>query len=99
MAKPFIELTTTDAQFQREVNKALKVEIDSYMRKVARAASSPMRTILNDELRKHPTVQSVAHGDLRGHFGLVDGADRIGDIIDFWVSGLEVKLEAAIMMY
>ena len=92
MAKPLIEITTTDKQFQRAFNKALKVQVVSYMNKVAVSAEKPIKDILRKNLKNHRVVESVASGELRGHFGLVHSTARISDIIDFWVDGLEIKV-------
>tara|TARA_Y100000593_G_C4285840_1_gene325408 strand:- start:684 stop:1331 length:648 start_codon:yes stop_codon:yes gene_type:complete len=77
-------------KFKEDVIKELKRKVKLAGVVIAKNSENAIRILLRTRLSASPTVQSLVGGELRGHFGLVDGDVRISNIIDLWCNALNV---------
>lgn len=91
MAKVSLDLIGSDAEIERAILKQLKSEVDKRMDRVLQAIITPIRGLVQKALMQQPEVESLAGGVLAAEFGLPDGQNRIADIINFWVSNIQVR--------
>ena len=77
-------------KFERDVMRELKKKIKLSGIVIAKRVENAIRMLMSIRLNAAPEVQSIASGELRAQFGLVDGEVRINSIIDLWISALNV---------
>jgi len=91
MAKGTVELIQTDTFIQKGLNKQLLPLIDKLIKTASTKAKSGIQRLLRSAILRQPEVESVLGGQLRLEFGLPDGSRRIDDILNTWISNVELK--------
>ena len=77
--------------FKKEIEKEVVLRIQSSINNITEAIEIALQTLVKLRLYEAPEVDSLASGELRHQFGLVDGASRISNIIDMWAESVEVR--------
>ena len=77
--------------FKQEIEKEVALRIKSSINNITEAIEIALQTLVKLRLYEAPEVDSLASGELRHQFGLVDGASRISNIIDMWAESVEVR--------
>lgn len=95
MARISLELVESNAEIEKKIKQALLRDVDKAMAVAVNKSVTPIRNLVKNKLMEQPEVQSLQGGQLAGEFGLPDGARRIEDIINFWVSNIIVSKKKA----
>ena len=87
-----IQLATDfESKFKKEVDKEISKRIKASINIITESIEIALQTLVKIKLEGAPEVLSIAGGELRYQFGLVDGSSRIQNIIDMWADSIEVK--------
>ena len=87
-----IQLATDfESKFKKEVDKEISKRIKGSINIITESIEIALQTLVKIKLEGAPEVLSIAGGELRYQFGLVDGSSRIQNIIDMWADSIEVK--------
>jgi len=79
-----------ESRFRREVDKEIRRKITLSIDRITESIEIALQNLVRLKLEAAPEVNSLAGGKLRYQFGLVDGAARIQNIIEFWADSIEV---------
>ena len=80
-----IQLATDfESKFKKEVDKEISKRIKASINIITESIEIALQTLVKIKLEGAPEVLSIAGGELRYQFGLVDGSSRIQNIIDMW---------------
>jgi hypothetical protein len=83
-----------ESRFRREVDKEIRRKITLSIDRITESIEIALQNLVRLKLEAAPEVNSLAGGKLRYQFGLVDGAARIQNIIEFWADSIEVTYVA-----
>lgn len=83
--------TDFESSFKKHIVKEVKSRISSSINNITESIEVAIQKLVQIKLHNAPEVDSLAGGKLRYHFGLIDGASRISNIIDAWADSIEVK--------
>jgi|TARA_R110002020_G_scaffold354896_1_gene567593 hypothetical protein len=80
-----------ESYFKKEIEKEVSLRLKSSINAITESIEIALQTLVKARLHEAPEVDSLASGELRYQFGLVDGASRISNIIDMWAESVEVR--------
>jgi len=80
-----------ESYFKKEIEKEVTLRLKSSINAITESIEIALQTLVKSRLHEAPEVYSLAGGELRYQFGLVDGASRISNIIDMWAESIEVR--------
>ena len=80
-----------ESHFKKEIEKEVSLRLKSSINNITESIEIALQTLVKLRLYEAPEVDSLASGELRYQFGLVDGASRISNIIDMWAESVEVR--------
>ena len=80
-----------ESYFKKEIEKEVSLRLKSSINNITEAIEIAIQSLVKLRLNEAPEVDSLASGELRHQFGLVDGASRISNIIDMWAESVEVR--------
>lgn len=80
-----------DSYFRNEVKKEIIKKLTASINRITESIETAIQALVKDKLMTSNVVNSIAGGRLRAELGLVDGAARIGNIIETWANSVEVK--------
>jgi len=80
-----------ESYFKKEIEKEVSLRLKSSINAITESIEIALQTLVKGRLHEAPEVDSLASGELRYQFGLVDGASRISNIIDMWAESIEVR--------
>jgi hypothetical protein len=80
-----------ESHFKKEIEKEVKLRLKSSINNITESIEIALQTLVKLRLYEAPEVDSLASGELRYQFGLIDGASRISNIIDMWAESVEVR--------
>ena len=80
-----------ESYFKKEIDREINLKIKSSINAITESIEIAIQTLVKFRLQGAPEVNSLAGGELRYQFGLVDGASRISNIIDMWAESVEVS--------
>lgn len=95
MGRLSLQLVESNAEIERKIKTELLKEINKVMNTATNKIVTPIRNLVKNSLMEQPEVKSLSGGILAAEFGLPDGARRIEDIINFWVSNIIVSKKNA----
>tara|TARA_R110000737_G_C14535365_1_gene478003 strand:- start:150 stop:797 length:648 start_codon:yes stop_codon:yes gene_type:complete len=96
MARPIITTATLQLEkgfaqrFEANVIKELKKKFRRVGPSIAKRTEEAVQSLVTLRLSSSEVVNSLAGGQLRAEFGLVDGELRISNIIEIWANALNV---------
>ena len=96
MARPIITTATLQLEkgfaqrFEANVIKELKKKFRRVGPSIAKRTEEAIQSLVALRLSSSEVVNSLAGGQLRAEFGLVDGELRISNIIEIWANALNV---------
>tara|TARA_R110000744_G_scaffold73552_5_gene147289 strand:- start:14468 stop:15115 length:648 start_codon:yes stop_codon:yes gene_type:complete len=96
MARPIITTATLQLEkgfaqrFEANVIKELKKKFRRVGPSIAKRTEEAIQSLVTLRLSSSEVVNSLAGGQLRAEFGLVDGELRISNIIEIWANALNV---------
>lgn len=91
MAKVKLTLVESSKQIEAKINKALIVEVEKLMIKVAKKIVNPIRHLVQTAIMDQDEVTELSGGILAAHFGLPDGRSDINAIIKIWTDNIIVE--------
>lgn len=80
-----------ESHFKKEIEKEVSQRLRSSMNNITESIEIAIQSLVKLRLFTAPEVDSLAGGELRYQFGLVDGASRISNIIEMWAESVEVR--------
>ena len=88
-----LKLVETNKQINDLIKSKLKPQARIVFGKVRGRITPKIRKLLTKAILAQPEVESLRSGVLAAEFGLVDGGERIEQIVEWWALTVRVKME------
>ena len=79
-----ISLVQSVSEIESKILKAIKPEVNKYLKKIFEKAKPQLIAILQKFIIDSPEYKSILNGELQYEFGLPDSAARLQQIMQFW---------------
>jgi len=79
-----VEIVETTDQIEGKILRALKPEINKYLKKVFDKTKPRILQALTNAITSSPEYSSLLNGSLKYEFGLPDSDNRVASILKFW---------------
>ena len=86
-----LEILETDEQISAKIRQELLRDINKRLIRSTVKLAPKLRTIIKDSIQSQPEYISLRDGDLMIEFGLIDGANRLDTIIEYWTNSLIIN--------
>lgn len=85
-----------EAKFRKDAKREISLYLGKHLPRAISSAEVLIKELVMSSLEASSAYSSISSGKLRFQLGLPDGNQRIGSIVEAWVSGIEVRFIAGV---
>lgn len=86
-----VKILESNQQIEAAIVKALLPQVNKLFNKVQPKIKSSLGQLFSSAIKNSPEYASISNGILAYELGLPDGAVRVNNLIDYWISSMVVS--------